>query len=221
MGKHDLKCKELQVKKIINKEDDSVIDVSNVLRQTGTFEYDDFDLIPLWVVKLLISQSQPPLTFTQADLVSDGGGGFTLPINLTGTQITAAVKSSNGFAKAGGDVQSINGFTSNEAQTITVFVLGEPGPATIPFKNFASVNALYQIGSDPVATLLAGETINITKPSSIVIAFASAPSGFEYGLVNQNNTFLTNQDGGDRVQTIPHEWNLPSDTTLINIAGVP
>lgn len=68
MSKHDLKCKELQVNKIINKQADSIIEVDNVLRQTETFDYDDFDLVPLWKVNQMLA-------------ISSGASKTTLNVN--------------------------------------------------------------------------------------------------------------------------------------------
>lgn len=121
-----------------------------------------------------------PLIFTQADLVSDGADGYYLPLNLTGSQITAAVKSTNGFAKAGGDVASVTGFLNNSDQTIYVFVLGEPAPPvalnTVTIVNLSGAAVYYTgpgevdipvgINETKVITVSVGQNVQLTTLAS-------------------------------------------------------
>lgn len=73
-----------------------------------------------------LSLVTPPLTFTQGNLVSMGGGFWKLPLVLTGTKVILGVKvaitSGSTYQKPASDWANneILNFDSNAAQTITV-----------------------------------------------------------------------------------------------------
>jgi len=134
----------------------------------------------------------PPIDtmiFTQADLVDDGGGGWYLPLSLTGSQITAAVKSSKGFIRGGGEIGNINGFTDASPQKIWVFVMGKPALKYFKLGGNSSLSGI----SGTISVLMDGDIEVYSKSVSLISTAETIEFPDDYsGSITVRNTSTSN-----------------------------
>lgn len=90
-------------------------------------------------------------------------------------------------------------------------------PAGLILVNTTDVNLNYSVNGGSFSTLNVLDSINVMQGDNLILALSSA-SAF-YQLWNQNGA-IENTDSAYLIEEIPHEWQIPLDSTELNIIGV-
>lgn len=94
-----------------------------------------------------------------------------------------------------------------------------PAKPKIPLHNFSSQSVQYKVDNETSGIIEPAETLQITLGDNITLNFLVFVDWF--GLVNQTNTIMTRVGGGVKIEETEYTWNIPSNSTLLNIAGIP
>lgn len=218
----------LMVMMLRHPDSQSDIEVLNLLKYDQPFQLtDDLQIPYMGQVKALISDA-------------GGGGGvvyrtflipapITLPLNLTGrtNEQGDTVIPSDAVVSVyeGGKIVPATYYETGLIEGLdgsldvkVVLVGGEQVvPAGLILVNTTDVNLNYSVNGGSFSTLNVLESINVMQGDNLILALSSA-SAF-YQLWNQNGA-IENTDSSYLIEEIPHEWQIPLDSTELNIIGV-
>jgi len=158
-------------------------------------------------------------------LATDGVLSLEGLTNEQGDQIIPDKPNSNVYDGSSGAVyrldKTINGLETDEdgltVRDVLVVLNGvEPvEPIELSLENTTGTYINYSINGGSFSVFNQGESININPGNSIIMAL-DPESTFIFSLKNQNGV-ITNTDGGSVLETTPHEWIIPLDSTTLEI----
>jgi len=156
-------------------------------------------------------------------LATDGVLSLEGLTNEQGDQLIPDKPNSNVYDGSSGAVyrldKTINGLETDEdgltVRDVLVVLNGVEPVVQIGITNTTDRVINYSLNGGGFSSLNIGEFLAVNPSDTIIMQLASASGNF-YLLLNQNGD-LQNTDGLYRIDETPHQWNIPSDTTNLQI----
>ncbi len=187
----------------------SFVSVENILRYNSPKTFLDPQDIPDYAtVQALLGSGINSNVYSESDLVSDGGGGFYLPYELTEGEILLGILIDYGSSKEMNTspsydfiAEGIGGFVNDDPQSIKVFATGQYIPPAPPPP--APVFSLQPISA---ITIVQGDELNLSAAASDTNGYQWYKNGIAIpGATSQNYTispFVYGDDGTYKVTAI-------------------